>query len=265
MSMPIAIAISNSSSTPGSTIMLGSLGRREPGRRSRPASISSTKVPPILVCAMTCAATIALGTSSRVALAASKVGAATPMEGQGNASPGRAGILSMRAVPAPGPSAERSVCSESGGCAKHSIFLADNVVVAPTPPQQSAPAPAPAVATVNSPAPPTSSTVVETPRSNKVVHVDVSQPHNYMTTIAVSALMGAVAGGLVGGAVYFIGDRNHAQNIAYWAAGGVLVGAGVGLVQILAEESRASEATALRKLPADPAPTLRLALLRTHF
>ena len=133
MSMPIAIAISNSSSTPGSTIMLGSLGRREPGRRSRPASISSTKVPPILVCAMTCAATIALGTSSRVALAASKVGAATPMEGQGNASPGRAGILSMRAVPAPGPSAERSVCSESGGCAKHSIFLADNVVVAPTP------------------------------------------------------------------------------------------------------------------------------------
>jgi uncharacterized protein YcfJ len=107
--------------------------------------------------------------------------------------------------------------------------------------------------------------VVEAPRSNKVVHVDVAQPHNYMTTIALSALMGAVAGGLVGGAVYFIGDRNDAQNIAYWAAGGVLVGSAVGLVQILTEETRASEATALHKLPTDPAPTLRLALLRTHF
>jgi uncharacterized protein YcfJ len=217
-----------------------------PVRRS-PALFARTLALPA---AAALAATLALGGSSRLALAAAGGGTVAPSEGIGVFPRLHEGRLSMRA---PAPGAERD------------IWLADNVVVAPTPVPQAAPAQAPVVATVNQPPVSTSSTVVETPRSNKVVHVDVSQPHNYMTTIAVSALMGAVAGGLVGGAVYFLGDRNHAENIAYWAAGGVLVGSGVGLVQILTEESRASEATALRKLPTDPAPTLRLALLRTHF
>lgn len=138
-------------------------------------------------------------------------------------------------------------------------WLADNVVVTP---QASAPAPAtPVVETSVAP----TQTVVPAPGPTKVVHAEVEGPHNYMTTIAVSALMGAVAGALVGGAVYYLGDRNNGRNIAYWAAGGVLVGTGVGVAQILVQENQVNRATSLNKLPTDPAPTFRLALLRTTF
>ena len=142
--------------------------------------------------------------------------------------------------------------------------LADSVVVTPQgAPTQAAPAAQPVAAApvVQAPAQP----VVAEPRTRKVVNADVQPNHNYMSTIAVSALMGGVAGGLIGGAIYFLGDQNHAENIAYWAAGGVLVGTGVGVVQLAVQESRVSEATALRKLPTDPAPTFRLALFKTHF
>lgn len=143
--------------------------------------------------------------------------------------------------------------------------LADSVVV--TPQGTTAPQPATAVQPVaaapvaQAPAQP----VVAEPSSHKVVHADVQPNHNYMSTIAMSALMGGVAGGLIGGAIYYLGDRNDAINIAYWAAGGVLVGTGVGVVQLAVQESRVSEATALRKLPTDPAPTFRLALFKTRF
>jgi hypothetical protein len=100
------------------------------------------------------------------------------------------------------------------------------------------------------------------PSKKAVVHADVSPPHNYMATVAGSALFGAVAGALVGGAIYYLGDQNHPANIAYWAAGGVLVGTGVGLTQIMVQESRASQATALQS---DPARTYRLALYTAHF
>lgn len=141
--------------------------------------------------------------------------------------------------------------------------LADNVVVTP---QGAPPSPTPqAQPVVVEPGVPASQTVVPAPGPTKVVHAEVEGPHNYMTTVAVSALMGALAGGLVGGAVYYLGDRNHAQNIAYWAAGGVLVGAGVGVAQILVQENQVSRATSLNKLPSDPAPTFRLALLTTTF
>ena len=143
--------------------------------------------------------------------------------------------------------------------------MADSVVVTPqgTPSQQPAPAvqPVAAAPVVQAPAQP----VVAEPGPRRVVHTDVQSNHNYMSTIALSALMGGVAGGLIGGAIYYLGDRNDAVNIAYWAAGGVLVGTGVGVVQLAVQESRVSEATALRKLPTDPAPTFRLALFKTHF
>jgi hypothetical protein len=150
-------------------------------------------------------------------------------------------------------------------------LLADSVVVTPqgTPPTQPAPAQpaasATAVAPTTAPAVAPAPAVVGETGPRKVVHSEVQSNHNYMSTIAVSALMGGVAGGLVGGAVYFLGDQQHAANIAYWAAGGVLVGTGVGLVQLMVQEGRVSEATALRKLPSDPAPTFRLALYRTQF
>ena len=86
-----------------------------------------------------------------------------------------------------------------------------------------------------------------------------------MTTITVSALMGGIAGLLVGGAIYYLADnQEHAARIGIWAAGGVLVGTGVGIVQVAADESRAS--TAVSQIwSRDPAPTYRLALFRTQL
>jgi hypothetical protein len=65
---------------------------------------------------------------------------------------------------------------------------------------------------------------------------------NYMATIAKSVFFGALAGGLVGTAVYFIDHENHPRNIAYWGAGGALVGGAVGLVQIAVDEHRNEQA-----------------------
>jgi len=105
----------------------------------------------------------------------------------------------------------------------------------------------------------------QAPPVRKDVHEDVSPPHNAMATIAVSALMGGLAGLLVGGAIYYLNDhQEHATRIGYWAAGGVLVGAGVGIVQVVADESRASQAVSSVWSP-DPARTVRVALFTRHF
>jgi hypothetical protein len=139
-------------------------------------------------------------------------------------------------------------------------LLADSVVVTP----QNQPAPAPqqvqvAPATVPVAAAPV---VVEPARRTTVVHED--SPHNYMTTIAVSAIMGAVVGALVGGAIYYLGNQDHAARIGYWAGGGVLVGTAVGLTQVIVQENRADVAVASR-FSTDPAPTYRLALMNLRF
>jgi hypothetical protein len=139
-------------------------------------------------------------------------------------------------------------------------LVADNVVVTP----QGGQAPAQPVYTQPAPVAPQPAPVVEEP-SRRVVHADVSPPRNYAATIAISALMGGVAGALIGGAVYYLDHQNHYYNIGYWAAGGVLVGAGVGLVQVMVEENRASEAMAANRLPSDPAPTFRVALYHAEF
>ncbi len=103
------------------------------------------------------------------------------------------------------------------------------------------------------------------PPVKKEVHEDVSPPHNAMATIFVSALMGGLAGVLVGGALYYLNDhQEHAARIGYWAAGGVLVGAGVGVIQVVADESRASQAVSSIWQP-DPAHTYRVALFTKHF
>lgn len=145
-------------------------------------------------------------------------------------------------------------------------LLADNVVVSPG---GTAPAAAPAQ--------PASQTVVvpqggsapaahvDEPSRRTNVNADVQGPKNYMSTIAVSALMGGLAGGLVGGAIYFLGDRDNEINIAYWAAGGVLLGTGVGITQVLVQESRVSNAATSSRFPSDPAPTMRVALLNLKF
>ena len=141
--------------------------------------------------------------------------------------------------------------------------LADNVVVTPT--GQTAPAPAPGPTSVNvQPAPqPVEAVPAVAPTQRTVVTED--KPHNYMATITVSALMGAVAGVLIGGAIYYIDTpREHPERIGYWAAGGVLVGTGIGIINVVTDESRAERAVS-QHLPTDPVPTYRVSLLQTHF
>jgi len=129
------------------------------------------------------------------------------------------------------------------------------------------PAPQAQVTTVPAAPPPAQPVAVEpsAPPVRKEVHEDVQAPHNVMGTIALSALMGGVAGLLVGGAIYYLGDHQaHAARIGYWAAGGVLLGTGVGIVQVVADESRADQAVSSAWSP-DPARTYRVALFTTHF
>ncbi len=117
----------------------------------------------------------------------------------------------------------------------------------------------PAVVPVQEPAP------VVVPAAAAVIHEDVQPPHNVMATITVSALMGGIAGLLVGGAIYYLADnQEHAARIGIWAAGGVLVGTGVGIVQVAADESRANTAVSQLWSP-DPAPTYRLALFQAQL
>jgi hypothetical protein len=144
--------------------------------------------------------------------------------------------------------------------------LADNVVV--TPSGQAAPAPAPAPgATVNvqpvQPVQPVQEAPVVVPPQRTVVTQE--NPHNYVATVFVSALLGGLAGALIGGAIYYLDTpREHPYNIGYWAAGGVLVGTGIGVINIVADESRAERAVSSR-LPSDPAPTFKMALVNASF
>src|SRR5262249_34614605 len=134
----------------------------------------------------------------------------------------------------------------------------DVEIVNPPAAQPAAAPPPPAVVPVETPAP-----VVTPPQ--RVIHEDVQPPHNVMTTIFVSALMGGLAGLLVGGAIFYLNDnQEHARRIGIWAAGGVLVGTGVGIIQVAADESRANAAVSQVWSP-DPAPTYRLALFQKRF
>jgi uncharacterized protein YcfJ len=151
----------------------------------------------------------------------------------------------------------------------HERTLADNVVVTPAGTQPAPVQPVqpvqpvvtqPVQAVPAAPAP-----LVEEPRHRTVVHEEVTEPHNYVGTIAFSALMGGVTGALIGGAVYFLDNQTHPVNVAYWAAGGVLLGTGVGIVQVAVQETRTSQAMSLDRLPSDPVPTYRLALYKTRF
>ncbi|HZL19616.1 MAG TPA: hypothetical protein VFG23_17915 [Polyangia bacterium] len=138
-------------------------------------------------------------------------------------------------------------------------LLADSVVV--TPQAQQAPAAQPAAPAA---VPVAAAPVEEVPsRRTTVVHEDAPN-RNYMSTIAVSAIMGAVLGALVGGSIYYLGNQEHAARIGYWAAGGVILGTAVGLTQIVVQENRADVAVASR-FPTDPVPTYRLALLNLRF
>jgi hypothetical protein len=141
-------------------------------------------------------------------------------------------------------------------------LLADSVVV--TPQGQSAPAAQPVAPVAPAAVPVAAAPVVEEAPTHRTTVVHEDSPHNYMSTVAVSAIMGAVLGVLVGGSIYYLGSQDHAARIGYWAAGGVLVGTAVGLTQVVVQENRADAAVASR-FSTDPAPTYRLALLNLRF
>jgi hypothetical protein len=154
----------------------------------------------------------------------------------------------------------------AGALALGGVARAGDVEIVNPSTSQAAPAPA-AVVPVQpvQPVQEQAPVVVPQTQTQHVVHEDVQAPHNVMTTITVSALMGGIAGLLVGGAIYYLADnQNHAGRIGIWAAGGVLVGTGVGIVQVAADESRASTAVSQLWSP-DPARTYRLALFRARF
>jgi hypothetical protein len=140
------------------------------------------------------------------------------------------------------------------------ISLADNVVVTPN---QPAPAPAPQPEVQVQPVQVQPVAPVQAPPQRTYVTED--HPHNIVATITVSALLGAVAGALIGGAIYYLDTpRDNPQNIGYWAAGGVLVGTGIGVINVIVDENRADRAAGAQ-LQKDPVPTYRLSLLRTSF
>jgi hypothetical protein len=135
-------------------------------------------------------------------------------------------------------------------CATASSAQAQSQTSSTTTTTTPAPAPAPSSSTtVVTPAPPAPAqqpVVVEpaapaAPVKQKQV-VTETHSENYMVTVAKSVFFGAVAGALVGTAVYFIDHENHPRNIAYWGAGGALVGGAVGLVQIAVNENRTEQA-----------------------
>jgi hypothetical protein len=135
----------------------------------------------------------------------------------------------------------------------------DVEIVNPQGTQAAPTAPPPAVVPVQEPAP-----VVAVPTQQRVIHEDVQPPRNVMETITVSALMGGIAGLLVGGAIYYLADnQEHGARIGIWAAGGVLVGTGVGILQVAGDESRADRAVSVWS--PDPARTYRLALFHARF
>jgi hypothetical protein len=95
--------------------------------------------------------------------------------------------------------------------------------------------------------------------------VTESNTGNYVATVAGSALAGGLVGVLIGAAVFWIdGDDQDWTDLGYWAAGGVLLGAGAGVVQVVVQESRANEAVSERRWR-QPGRGLRLALVQRRF
>ncbi len=90
--------------------------------------------------------------------------------------------------------------------------------------------------------------------TNKTVVAEQHDQGSFMGTVAKDTFFGALTGALVGGAIYFIGGRDTAPvNIAYWTAGGALVGVGVGAVEVMTRESRQEAATSFMERKAGTA------------
>lgn len=68
--------------------------------------------------------------------------------------------------------------------------------------------------------------------------VETYHHHTFMGTVARNALGGALAGLLIGTAVWLLDTPRHdTQNIGFWTAGGALVGAVIGVAQLMGDEN----------------------------
>jgi hypothetical protein len=143
-----------------------------------------------------------------------------------------AGVLAAGGV----ASAEAATTTTAGKAAvsakKREQRLAQNQVVVPA--QPAPPAAAPPVQVAPQP--------VEVAPPHKTVVTD-DHPQNFMATIAESTFFGALTGALVGAAVYFLDDpRRDPQHIYLWGAGGAVVGLGIGLINVAANEDHRERA-----------------------
>jgi hypothetical protein len=128
------------------------------------------------------------------------------------------------------------VLSLSGGTASAQSSTTTVTSTPPPPPPTVVQTPAPQQVQVQ-PAP-QQVQVQPAPVTSKQVVTDTHSP-SFMATIAKNTFYGAVAGALVGGAIYFIDrDSMRAASIGYWAAGGALVGVGVGAIEVATREDR---------------------------
>jgi hypothetical protein len=103
--------------------------------------------------------------------------------------------------------------------------------------------PVQAAPVVQAPAPVQAVPAATGPTKSRQVNVE-THSENYMLTVAKSTFFGAVAGAIIGGAIYFI-DRDNVRpvTVAYWASGGALVGAAAGVIQVAVSEGRTERAT----------------------
>jgi hypothetical protein len=108
------------------------------------------------------------------------------------------------------------------------------------------PAPSPPVVVPVQPAP--AQPVETAPRKTVVVE---DKPQNFMATIAMSTIFGVVTGALLGAAVYYLDEpRRDPHHIYYWGAGGAVVGMGIGLINVAANQDRSERAVSeLRRKP----------------
>ncbi len=116
----------------------------------------------------------------------------------------------------------------------------------------SVPAPAPATTTTTTQpvvvqqAPAPAVPVQAAPSSSSTTHKTVAvetENESFMGTIAKSAFFGALTGFMIGGAIYLL-DRPDGEgvNVAYWTAGGTLLGTAVGVIQVAVREDRTERA-----------------------
>jgi hypothetical protein len=89
---------------------------------------------------------------------------------------------------------------------------------------------------------------------------------DFMGVIARNAFFGALLGGLIGGAGYLLSGRDWSPwNIAYFAAGGVIVGTAAGLVELMIRETQRPPVASLEWMERQMPRTVVVPLMQVGF